>query len=158
MTTCRFEEEATFTVPTPCCNWLEMSSQPQRVETAVAVEVGFITEQSNIGRETMISDDRLQKAMTYLAETDEPAAKAKALVEGLKIQEKTIIALAFLKSEGTNQEREMQARVDNEHILWRAKYAEAVADYELYRNKRKTEELVVEVWRSINANRRRGNV
>ena len=106
----------------------------------------------------MISEGRLQKAMTYLAETDEPAAKARALVEGLKNQEKTIIALVFLKTTGTNQEREMSARVAAVHSEWQKKYQDAVADYELYRNKRKTEELVVEVWRTIQANQRRGNV
>lgn len=107
---------------------------------------------------TMISEDRLQKAMKYLAETDEPAANAKALVEGLKIQEKTIIAIVFLRVDGTNQEREMKARVDPAHVQWREKHKEAVVDFELYRNKRTTEALVVEVWRSINANRRSGNV
>jgi len=37
-------------------------------------------------------------------------------------------------------------------------YENAVADAELYANKRKTEELIIEVWRSINAGRRKGNI
>ena len=102
----------------------------------------------------MISQDRLQKALTYLAESDEPFAKARGFMEGVSKQEKTVLGMVFLKETGTRDEREYQARISNQYKEWRTKYEGAVCDYELYRNKRITEALVVEVWRSLNSNRR----
>ncbi len=101
-----------------------------------------------------ISSDRLQKALTYLAETDQPFANARGFMEGMSKQEKTVLGMIFLEKTGNNQEREYQARTSNEYEEWRTKYQNAVCDYELYRNKRITETLVVEVWRSLGANRR----
>lgn len=106
----------------------------------------------------MISNDRLQKALTYLAETDEPCAKAKSLMIGLEKQEKTILAMHFLGNSGAVEERKARAQVTPQYQSWRETYEQAVLDFELYRNKRTTEELIVEVWRSVNANRRHGNV
>jgi len=102
----------------------------------------------------MISQDRLQKALTYLAESDEPFAKARGFMEGMSKQEKTVLGMEFLEKTGNNAEREYQARTSNKYEEWRTKYQGAVCDYELYRNKRITEALVVEVWRSLNSNRR----
>lgn len=106
----------------------------------------------------MISDDKLQKALIYLAETDEPCAKARGLLAGLDRQEKTIKSVAFLDAVGKVAEREASAYISQafcEHIT---KIENATVDYETMRNKRMTAELIVEVWRSENANRRRGNV
>jgi len=102
----------------------------------------------------MISQDRLQLALTYLAESDEPFAQARGLMEGISKQEKTVLGMVFLEKTGTNQDREYQARTSNEYEEWRVKYQSAVCDYELYRNKRITEAMIVEVWRSLNSNRR----
>lgn len=101
-----------------------------------------------------ISEDRLQRSLTYLAESDEEFAKAKGFMEGMSKQEKTVLGMVFLEKTGTNQEREYQARTSNEYEEWRVKYQGAVCDYELYRNKRITETLIVDVWRSLNSNRR----
>ena len=106
----------------------------------------------------MIKEDRLQKALTYLAETDEPAARAKAYMVGLDKQEKTVLGMELLKVTGTNPERDGKARNSDSYKQWQEMYQNAVMDYELYRNKRATEELIIEVWRSENANRRRGNI
>ena len=46
----------------------------------------------------MISEERLEKAMVYLAHTDEEAAKAKALVKKLEKMERIIRGEAFLKA------------------------------------------------------------
>ena len=48
----------------------------------------------------MISEERLEKAMVYLAHTDEEAAKSKALVKKLEKMERIIRGEAFLKSSG----------------------------------------------------------
>ena len=106
----------------------------------------------------MISESRLQQSLTYLAETDEPAAKAKGLMEGLKNQEKSILAAAFLETDGTVAEREARSRVSPDFTKWRETYENAVLMYETVKNKRNTEATVIEVWRSLNASRRVGNL
>ena len=106
----------------------------------------------------MISADRLQKALEYLATTDESAAKAKAYLMGLEETTKTIKATEFLRATGTNGERDARAYASasyQEHI---DKIEEATYSYEILRNKRLTEALIIEVWRSLNANRRNGNI
>lgn len=106
----------------------------------------------------MISADRLQKALEYLATTDGPCAQAKALLSGLEESTRAIKAMEFIKSSGTNGERDAMAYASEAYRLHIKKIEEATYDYELMRNKRSTEALIVEVWRSENANRRHGNV
>lgn len=107
----------------------------------------------------MIDIPRRDKALTYLVQTDEVTARAKAYMFGLEKQEKTILAVEILKSKGSNvQERDSTARVSEPYCEWLKKYEEAVFDFELLRNKRNSEELLVECWRSENANRRVGNI
>ena len=106
----------------------------------------------------MITEQRLTQALKYLAETDEPAAKAKAYMLGLEGQEKTILATQFLGIEGTVAVRDATARTTQAYATWLTQYKESVYDFEILRNKRSTEALIVEVWRSLNANQRRGNV
>ena len=106
----------------------------------------------------MISSDRLQQALTYLATTDESCAKAKAYLMGLEELTKSVKAERFLIAIGTNGERDAVAYASanyREHI---EKIGEATYSYEMVRNKRMTEALIVEVWRSENANRRIGNI
>lgn len=97
-------------------------------------------------------------ALQYLSSTDESCANARAFQLYLESKEKTILAMALLGETGTVQERDAKARTCSSYLEWLEQYREAVADYELQRNKRKRAELTIEVWRSQNANMRRGNV
>jgi hypothetical protein len=107
----------------------------------------------------MIDILRRDKALKFLVETDEVAAKAKAYMIGLDKQEKTILAIELLKTKGaTAQERDAVARASEPYAQWLKKYEESVYDFEKLRNERNSEELVVECWRSENANRRAGNI
>lgn len=111
--------------------------------------------------EEMITDDRLSRALQYLAETDEPCAKARGLLAGLERQEKTVKSIALLETSGqklTISEREAVAYSSSAYREHTQKIADATTDYETMRNRRLTAEMIVEVWRSMNANRRRGNV
>lgn len=109
----------------------------------------------------MITNERRDKALQYLIDTDEEAAKARANMLGLEKQEKTILGVAILAQkghEGTVGEKEAKARNSDEFKAWLERYENAVADYEIYRNRRHTADLVIECWRSENANRRQGQV
>jgi len=101
-----------------------------------------------------ITQERMEKSLKYLIETDEPCALSKSLLEGYKEQKKTVFALEFLKQGGTGQEREAKANSSEAFTDWQVKYKESVYEFETMRNKRITETLVVECWRSLNSNRR----
>lgn len=107
----------------------------------------------------MIDQVRAEKALDYLAHSDEMCAKARSYMLGLERQEKTILSIEILKSQGSSvQEREAQARTSENYKDWMVKYEGAVYDFEVLRNRRTTAELLIEFWRSLNANRRGGNV
>ncbi len=105
-----------------------------------------------------ITQDRAEKAITYLAETDVDCARAKALLEGLTRQEKTVKAVAFLSAEGKVAERTARAESCAEFTGHSRKIEDATLDFETLRNRRNTAAMVIEMWRSLNANQRRGNV
>ena len=99
-------------------------------------------------------ENSVSKALTYLAETDEPYAVAAAAVKAQEHMLKTIKALGFLQATGTVGEREARAYVSDEYRDAVNTYQNMVATKEILANKRKRAELTIEVWRSTNANRR----
>lgn len=104
-------------------------------------------------------DERVEKAINYLAETDEPSAKAKTLYHGLEAQIKTVQALEFKKlpkSGMTIPEKEAEVYVSQPYIEHHKKIYDAMLDFEIYRNRRSTAEIIVEYWRSVQANKRQG--
>lgn len=107
---------------------------------------------------SVVSDEKLQKALVYLAETDTPCAEAKALYEGLKDQLKTIQAVAFQDASGSVESRKADSYASIAYQNHVRKIQDALFEYEAMRNKRLTAGMIVEVWRSENANRRVGNV
>ena len=106
-----------------------------------------------------ISDSRMEKALTYLVDTDEPCARAKALMIGLEEQKRTVISIAMLASnEKSAAMKEVDARVSQDYIQWAGDYQNSVYSYETMRNKRITEALCIEAWRSCNSNKKKGNI
>lgn len=100
----------------------------------------------------------ISKALDYLASTDEEEANARASVKALEERKKTIKAVAFLDADGAQGERMEKAYASEEYKLFIEQYENKIADHAFLSNKRKRAELTIEVWRSINANQRRGNV
>ena len=107
----------------------------------------------------MVKDERMMQALKYLAETDEQAAAAKALMIGLEEQKRTVISIAMLDSkEKSAAMKEVDARAGSDYIQWAGDYKNSVYQYEILRNKRITEALIVDAWRSCNSNKKKGNV
>lgn len=102
----------------------------------------------------MITDDSAEKALRYLASTDEQLGELVGQVKGLEHRMKTEKAIAFLQHSGTVAEREAAALTGIEYLAMVDKYETAVTEMEIIRAKRKTRELGIEVWRSQNSNRR----
>lgn len=106
----------------------------------------------------MIDDARLQKALTFLAETDERCAELKSDVERTEHKAKVLKHTAFLHIEGTVAEREAKAMTTDSVQNAYSEHFEAIKRYNAIANKRTTEELIVDVYRTLAANRRAGNV
>ena len=100
----------------------------------------------------------VEKALDYLVKTDEEAAMARALMSFIEDKKKTVKATEMLKHDGAISSREMEALASGAYKEVLEEYKAAVYDYELLRNRRKSAELVVEVWRTESANQRKGNI
>lgn len=104
----------------------------------------------------MISDERAGKALTYLAETDGPCAEAKANMERMEYKAKAVKQAVFQISSGNVAERTAAAETSSDYQQALEAYFAAVKDYGHIANKRETERIVMDTWRTIQANRRQG--
>jgi hypothetical protein len=105
----------------------------------------------------MIDEDRLQKALTYLATTDEPCAALRADMERTEFKAKAVRAAMIKHSSGSSASaREAEADASVEVSEAWEKHFKATHDYHAMANKRSTEVIIVDTWRSMNANRRQG--
>ena len=103
-----------------------------------------------------ITTERMEKALSYLAETDETCANLRADMERAEFKAKAIRDALFMRLTGTVAERTAQAGEKAEYHEAMNRYFGFVSAYESVKNKRSTESIVCECWRSLNANRRQG--
>jgi len=106
----------------------------------------------------MISDTRLEQSLSYLASTDELAAELKTDVERKHWIMKKVEAMIYLHGTGTVEERKAQSKVSKEVEEATESWLTALADSEKTVNKRKTEALITEIYRTESANKRAGGV
>ena len=104
----------------------------------------------------MISDERAEKALRYLASTDESCAAAKAHQERMEYKAKAVRQQVFLLGTGTVAERTAGAEIDHDHQNALEEYFDAMKTYSAIANKRETERIVLDTWRTVQANRRLG--
>lgn len=98
-------------------------------------------------------------ALQYLAETDEEYAKAKAWAKEVEKREKVILAVGFESCPKKGAEIGKQYSFTTpEYREWIKENHDANYDAYIIAAKRRRAEYVIEVWRSINANRRQGNI
>lgn len=106
----------------------------------------------------LITEERLEKALRYLAETDERAASLRADVERAEYKAKAVRDKVFLLEEGSVAERNARAGTNSAYDDAMTAYFDALKASDAVRNKRATEAIVIEAWRSLNANRNKGHV
>jgi hypothetical protein len=106
----------------------------------------------------VINESRLSKALTYLAEHDEPCAHLHAAMERAEFKAKAVRDAVFMRLEGTVAERTAQAGASEEYEKAMELYFQFLGTYEAMKNKRATEGVVVDVWRSLNSSRNKGNL
>lgn len=106
----------------------------------------------------MIDYKDAENAHNYLKNTDIEAAKARCLYEALDDQKKTVLALVFMSESGSAGERAKAAESSDAYIEHLGKLNDARLDFEIIKNQRKSAELQIEMWRSVNSNQRKGNI
>ncbi len=96
----------------------------------------------------------VHKSLHYLATTDEQYANAKAAVKATEHILKVIKAKAVLEAEGAVTLREQTAYASDAYQAKLAELKDFILESETLGAKRRTAELAIEVWRSLNSNRR----
>jgi len=104
----------------------------------------------------MISDERKERSLIYLAETDEACADLEGDVARKEYMLDLIKDRVFLTADGNNAERQAIANTSGETTTAHEVWAQALVKLKHMKAKRTTEALVIDVWRSENANRRQG--
>lgn len=103
-----------------------------------------------------ITQDRMEEALDYLLSTDDDCAALGADVKRLEFKAKRTKAAVFKLSEGSVAERNATADTAAEVDAAHEEYFKASHKFDAMRNKRSTEAIVFEAWRSLNSNRRQG--
>lgn len=106
----------------------------------------------------LISEARLEKALSYLATTDEKFARLKTELA----RKSYLVDLArkkqFLLWTGNVEERKSQAEVSQDVQEAISAELDAMLAYETMRARRTTEALICDMWRTQEASRRAGGV
>lgn len=107
----------------------------------------------------MISRDQAEAAVNRIAETDHEYAEAKTEVERSTWLCKHVRAIAYESVDGKSVEDRKQA-VEREQTVIHAenRRLDAVLAFEKIKAERETKQLIVEVWRSVEATRRRETI
>jgi|TARA_R100001244_G_scaffold124041_1_gene93832 ABC-type nitrate/sulfonate/bicarbonate transport system substrate-binding protein len=106
----------------------------------------------------MITEERVEKSLIFIAESDEEAAKAFAKVKGLEKDEKIVKALGMTdarRMHNTIADADAAVYRSASYVDWRERYENSIADSKLLENKRDTERIIWETWRTEQANIRR---
>jgi hypothetical protein len=105
-----------------------------------------------------LDDNRVDKALSILAESDLEAADAKVAVLRAQRKAKSTEALVFASLTGGVKEREMVLQLDTRVEQAWEDYFKAVRDNELLTNRRDHEIRIVELYRSVLSARKSGMV
>lgn len=103
-----------------------------------------------------LTDERAEKGLHFLATTDEQAADLKVEAQRLEDEIKAVKAAIFQRVEGGAELRKAMAETHESTVEARNKYYAALMKHEHMTNRRRTEERITDLWRSVNANRRQG--
>jgi len=104
----------------------------------------------------MITDKQIEHALFFIRDNATIAGQLAGAVKESYARRKACQAIAFLQATGTVAEREARAETDPAVQKAYNDYAESVAGMETMKLKIKASEMVIEIWRTQNSNRRAG--
>lgn len=102
-----------------------------------------------------ITQERMEQALDYLSDTDESCAALRADMARTEFKAKAVRAAMVKLSPGTSASaREAEADTSKEVAdAWETHF-KAMREHDAMKNKRATQAIVFEAWRSLNSNRR----
>lgn len=100
----------------------------------------------------IVSEKNVSTALEYLAIDIHPFALAKKHVTDAENKSKEASARAFLSAGGSVEARKATAETDPDFMAAKADHAEAILELERHRARAKAAEMLIEVWRTENAN------
>jgi hypothetical protein len=105
-----------------------------------------------------LSEDRVEKALQYLAETDYEMASWKSMVLRTEMKAKSTEAMVYaaLKGEGSVEDRKMQVRLNPEVQKAWDEHFDCVSKSENIKNQRERQVLIIELYRSVLSARKQG--
>ena len=109
----------------------------------------------------MISEQRLEKALIYRAETDEDHAKLKTQVEYLDWKKKKLKGDFITNKCSDNLSlggRGEKGYASEEYGKFIEEHKEVYEKFNIMDNKRKTEGIIIDLFRTLEASRRKGNI
>ena len=106
----------------------------------------------------LITDKRLEQALTKIALSDATVAELHAGVERAESYAKAAKDAVFLRSEGSVADRQAIAGTHEDYALAMESYFVALQAYEKLRNERQREYLIADLWRSMSSARTKGVV
>ncbi len=103
----------------------------------------------------LVNPDRAEKALIYMAETDRDYAALKADLERKRYACKRMRAHEFLSQEsGSVEQKKANAEISAGVMLAEDELTEVLVAYETIAAKRKTEQLILDIYRTEESTRR----
>lgn len=102
----------------------------------------------------IVTDERVELALSYLNMDPHPLALARKDVTDAENRARQTFARAFLSAEGSVEARKAQAELSSEHLQAKAQESDAMFELEKHRCRIKGAEMLLEIYRTENANAR----
>lgn len=102
----------------------------------------------------IVNEERVEVALSYLNMDPHPLALARKDVTDAENRARREFARAFLSAEGSVEARKAQAELESAYMQAKAEESDAMFDLEKHRARIKGAEMLLEVWRTENANAR----
>lgn len=102
----------------------------------------------------IITEQQLENALLFLAESDHEYANEKAQLERSNILCKRVRSRIFLAATGTVAERSARAEIEAETEQADDDYCKTIAKFETLKARRERAEIVVRVYQTLEATRR----
>ena len=99
-----------------------------------------------------MSDNNVSEALRYLAEFPHPFAIARKDITDAENELKRIWAVVYGEQEGSIKDKEAATDRDPRVCKARADISKATLDLETHRARTKAGEMILEIWRTENAN------
>lgn len=102
----------------------------------------------------IVSENNIHDALAYLAEDPHPLALAQKDVTDAENYRDEIYARCFLSASGSVEARKASAQITPAHIEANNAVAAAALELDRHKARTKTAYMLIEVWRTENANKR----